>query len=176
MFGRKKAEVALMERPVPVTHKELMSEVVPDDYVELCEYLCHDPVELRKKSRVNEFMEFASSENIPVYNTQAVSAYLWALARSKGKNVIWGWAPLSSSMPNNTHYSNGQYFSVYSKKVPVEALRVAAKIKAEYPDASFYVSEFTKMIPDPFMSVLIPGAEEHIVFAVWDEPSYTLAG
>jgi hypothetical protein len=159
---------AVLERPAPLSIAGATQEIIPEDYDDLCETLRYTPVELVRARVFSDVMEFFQKNDIPVYSQPAVEAYLTALA--KQKKMMWGWAPLRGEQT----YANGRYWQVYAGKIPVEALRRAAKIKIEYPrEAEFFVSAFGKPIPDPFMAVKIKDVDGMIVFAVWDEPAYT---
>ena len=127
--------------------------------------------------------ELMRSVDIPRYATDEVNAYMDRLALAD--STYWCWRRLNSdqncpSGPDG-HSIKGKFYGYtddkgepYSHPIPIEMLRRAGKIAAEFPDSGFFVSDYTSEQPDPFIMCWHPGMKnlDRIVFGVWDEPGF----
>lgn len=64
----------------------------------------------------------------------------------------------------------------YSRAIPIDMLRRAGQIKAQFKDAVFAVTDYQAVNPDPFISVTLPTFSEPVIFGVWDEPGFGAIG
>ena len=177
MFGLSFKDEVLLERPQPVKSRVMSS--APAEYEAVCTELGFTPTKLLEERALIEFQAFCDENSIPLYNLQAVEAYLEQQVRKtkkkfKGDYIIFTWEALRKQ---DHHYFKDHPGSAvaYNKKVPIEALKTALTVAKHYPEARFYVSDI-KHYPDPFLAVVLPNIAEKQIIAVWDEPVYTNAG
>lgn len=130
-----------------------------------------------------QLLHFLQREEIVIYKTDRVNRYMDSLVQRenqlnpKGEPKVWCWKPLRAddvgkltnhlSDHTNGHISHRQY----QNAVPISALKIVAKIAAEFPDAKFYVTDYMSERPDPFLGVTGVGFD-FIVVDVWDEPGF----
>lgn len=181
-----------MERPAPIAWEPAP---LPDltEYEEVAKVLGFEPPQIRANKiemKRREMIEFLLDKGYPMYGNDAVHRYMTKLAERDGKVFVW--ARLGNARPLSPYeemrreiardYSNtvqkeehGQIVHRgYHRPVPIEMLKRATEIKKRFGDeAEFYVSDYAVVVPDPFIMVK-RGECEHIVFGVWDEPTFGL--
>jgi hypothetical protein len=152
MFGRKKQEV------VPVA-------TLPRPTKQPVDNINKEALELMTKLNIPgcrklELQDFLQRNEIPVYNIRKVWDYL---DQVMGK---WHWCSVTKAAFN---------IEVYDKPIPLEALKLMAKIRDAFPEVNFYVSVAGEPHPDPFLCVCLP--QEHnnmFVIAFWDDPGFSV--
>lgn len=195
---RPSGEMLTLEKPQPisVTLKPL-SDL--SEYEAVAKTLGYNPPELaERKTEIarREVIEFLLDKGFPIYNNQQVHDFMTTLARKAQRVFVWArmrdytheeierqrqaarhFAVLRSGFGIEDHVvreeKHGQMVSTpYSKRVPLEILKRAAAIKERFgQEVEFYVSDYAVVDPDPFIMVK-RGACKHIVFGVWDEPTW----
>jgi len=125
--------------------------------------------------------------DLPVYDYDKVDNYLYHQTLSSKIPMRWGWKPLrEADVKAVLGYSNGALSSAqdgfgllfsrqYAGKVPEQVLTTVAMILKKVPDATFMVSDYEAIKPDPFLMVTTPRMmEAHRMFIVsqWDEAGF----
>ena len=119
---------------------------------------------------IEEFKAFLSKHDIPVFSMPVVAEYMTAMAAKDGKK--WQWVGLREK--DHALFDGG----VYSKVVPISALKKVALIEKHKFEVAFAVSDYYVPNPDPFLLVAlrnIPWSHAPSGFFVidfWDEPGF----
>lgn len=151
---------------LPVEAEPVPAGVSTEEYLELASKLGYSAREMK----VRIFRSFLQEQEIAVYPLAAVYAYMDAevakrnAARRPGARAIkWDWTALC----------------VYPHALPVEGLRIAARIAA-FPGQTatekvgFEVTDYAVVRPDPFLACFYLG--ERFAFFKWDEPGFSVLG
>lgn len=128
----------------------------------------------------------ADSE-LPVFDYDKVDNYLYHQTLTMKIPMRWGWKPLRDSDTKVvTDHSYGAismvqdgfgllFASQYGGKVPEVVLETVAMVLKKVPDATFLISDYEVVKPDPFLMVTTPRmmeAHRGFIIAQWDEPGF----
>lgn len=163
-------------RPEPIAVEVVDSDALAE-YVAVAESIGFSNPALARARLLN----FLQREEIPVYDNGRVDEFMGNIvsginsSRPRGeRDLVWIWKPLIGEARRDFWTVNGAFhWRQYSMAVPMGALKDVAKVKAEFPEARFYVTDYETVKPDPFLCVKLDGCE-HVVIAVWDEPDFKL--
>lgn len=187
MFWKK--GVAVEETPSEMTLESLIENSAKAPQTEMDEYeaLCRETGVESLPLAMQRLRAFLSARQMPTYSSDRVHRFLVEKAK-KEKQGGWisiAWCPLRAEDAkhqfqvtinygeNVTWHKSSE--SVYSKPVPIEALKIVRDVEREMPDTfAFYVSDYKAATPDPFLLVTHKRLYgDHIVAYHWDEPDFT---
>lgn len=189
------APTAVLDRPPTLARPEplvLRPVVIPPDppeseqaYEKLAAEIGFEPAhfQLQRTQMAaalhrKKMIEFFLDTGMPVYDAKAVSAYMSEVCRkinhgrqSWESNVVWYWNGLR---PQDTfHWTNLYSGGHYQHLVPIEMLRRVKMLIGLFGDqATFAVTDYMSVNPDPFITVRVLPHAEHFIFGVWDEPGF----
>lgn len=166
--------------PKPSRLRLIAKEEPPElsDYETLAESIgFHIPSSFKQQRKRNELIKWFNANEITIYDGEEVHKYMSAIAIKAGKHYCW--CPLRGKdrfdiFPTSIPMGMGNKSnSLYNRLVPKEVLLIVKKIHDHFGyDARFEVTDMFVPTPDPFMRVSIHG--EVFVFAVWDEPGFSM--
>lgn len=121
--------------------------------------------------------------DLRVYNLSKVDQYLQDKASRAAPNTYWVWKALRKGdldhiMATGTRFRDGLgivYPSAYSHAVPQRVLEHVAAILEKLPEATFLISDYETIKPDPFMAITTPtllGEGKIWIVDQWDEPGF----
>ena len=132
--------------------------------------------ECEKQARLARFRAFLAENGICIYDFKKVRKYLRRLCPSDRQQVWCGFdgnildADLTNDSWAKRHYDR---IGGYTKPIPEVPLMTLAKIRAEFPQAVGYVSDFLEVPKgDPFLAVMFEGA--FFIIERWDEPGFRM--
>lgn len=147
-----------------------------------------------------EVVSFLLDNGLPYYANDAVKVYMDGLVgqlnsrrklvdhdgykRWEGPDeVSWHWSRIDATSGIQEWTLSGGKIETqkwsragYSHAIPIDMLRRAGQIKAQFKDAVFAVTDYQAVNPDPFISVTLPTFSEPVIFGVWDEPGFGAIG
>jgi len=143
------------------------------DYLDLAEDVAYCPPELLRGLLYN----FLRQKRIKIYKYDEVDK--WLVKKAKESEVVnWYWRPLR--IKDKLEKNNSLSCEVYDKLIPLHALEKLKLIENEFGNqVSFYVSDYTSDVPDPFIMVVPKNINTNvdvkdyiIIFDMWDEPGF----
>lgn len=121
----------------------------------------------------NGVMDFVYVEWVPIKAEKQMrhpqQQFASALA-SVGMNQTW-LDRLQSVQPVQRTSPYEVDIPAYGKPIPLQALLMAEKVGAIFPDARFTVSEVRRVV-DPFLAFTVAGIDKPIIVFHWDEPGF----
>ena len=166
------------KRPEPIAIEVLDSDALAE-YVAVADSIGFSNPALARARLLN----FLQREEIPVYDNDRVASFMGELVdkinseRKRGdRDIVWAWRAIvngSRSLVSGWSHNGMISQHEYERAVPLDALKTVSKIRGEFPEARFYVTDYESVRPDPFLCVMLDGCE-HVVIAVWDEPDFKL--
>lgn len=178
----------VLTRPLPAMPKFVVAPEARMSYRELADDLGFRPAELVRA----ELIEFFVTNQIPLFDYNAVAGYLTAKKVQEGAKK-WCWRPLREKDAVDYSWSTNEYGWIvdggynssrgecppYQRLVPQHALEKVMMVEAAFgPDARFFVSDYPAVLPDPFIMVvpsITPSGSMSpyiLIFDVWDEPDF----
>lgn len=198
------SNVVQLRKPQPIT-PVIAPKADFSEYEALAEQLGFQPTaiaETRRKETRDEVVSFLLDNGLPYYDTAEVKAYMDALVKKENQGrdqyeprIHWHWVSIekhtqaeldayrkAEDQAQLARATNPQGFGfrpslrqVYSKAIPINMLKRALKIKQQFKDATFEVTDYYSINPDPFICVRVNGCEP-VIFGVWDEPGFKAVG
>lgn len=158
--------------------------LAPADYVSLADSIGLSPSTSSDEARITAAI---AKLGLHVYTFKLVDQYLYDKAVEHGKSDRWVWKPMrkrdveafskcecaqdSEAVDDTGVLDNVQY----AREIPISVLANVKNVLAEVPNASFLISDYTNVKPDPFLAVTTPRllVDGKIwVIQVWDEPGF----
>ena len=183
MLGLKKKSIEVAEEvelqvEKPKAHLRIVEKIPIEEYEELANRIGFNPGQLIQE----KLLRFLELNDIPIFNSREVGAYLdqmvkplgkkwvWKPLREKDKTENWGWSREGSF--NGFYWPGNSECGLYDNLVPYNILQKVDKIEKSFPDTfKFFVTDYVSLNPDPFIMMTSRGVE-NIIFGVWDEPSF----
>lgn len=124
----------------------------------------------------NRMVTLLRKLNMPIYNNNEVDSYM---RRITPRRKQYYWSLLLGSFAHSWLYEKqdkpGHYApQVYRRPVPHHILQRVKTIRDHMPQATFFVTDYAVVNPDPFVCVRDRDNTDapHVVFGVWDEPGF----
>jgi hypothetical protein len=171
-----------MLRPLPML---VPSQPCLDEYEQMAKEIRFMPAKLIEA----KIFQILRQNEIKVFDYDQVYLYLKDKALRENPNKRWIWRPLREQdrlpfefeHPKSSRVDDwgwhGYYrpkqseFRPYDKPVPLRVLKEVKLIGDQVPTATFFVSDYATVRPDPFIMVTQLDVAI-IVFDVWDEPDF----
>ncbi len=121
---------------------------------------------------------FLREANILIYDYEEVIKYLAKKAtETRFQFVVW--VPLrkrdvgkgNGRMPFGQYHGRVENGTIYRHAVPISVLQTVERISDEFPEAGFFVSDYSAVKPDPFLAVGFRGVDI-LVVDFWAEPGF----
>ncbi len=165
----------IMLAAVRSSAKPIRASLAPVAYLELARSINLDSA-ATDEIRLTEAI---LHQGLTVYDAHLVDEYLTDKAEAISVNTRWVWKALRKvdEPERGAQDLNGIMVlsTVYRHPVPATALAKVKELLDEMPDASFFVSDYETVKPDPFLIVTtkrLMEAGKGFIIDQWDEPGF----
>lgn len=117
---------------------------------------------------------------IKTYDFNRVDVYLSRKAQEQSAMTYWVWRPMRSVDKEDLHEQASAAgiisTKLYGRAIPARVLETAASVLEKIPDATFFVSDYEVVKPDPFLAVTTKRMLEQDklwIIDVWAEPGFS---
>lgn len=169
-----------------LTHAELLATAyhpasAPAHYLEVAREIGLDPSPITDEAAL---LQAITENGLHVFDYAKVDDYLYRQALKQSARTRWVWKPMrkkdsealkgemSQMFPNAGYVFNAQY----AQRLPERILEEVKLLMNCAPDASFLVSDYEVVRPDPFLAVTTPqllAAGKVFIIDQWDEPGFS---